>query len=262
MDTGLDLLGDPSCPLRLRAVFLEAFNVLKSVFHFVVHAVPRGKRLSPQRRQNISVLGRPVLTEHLCDTFAPRPGRTHQALFQFFYVNFRQFSRAGQPDPEEDTSQCGFSDPGLVVNAFGVERLAEFLLDPESDAGGVSVTGQVDHGGHEPAVDVRAQEQLGPPSLLETLDAGGSGGKIRYLDLEQFVAGIRFKDSQKILARVGVNGEPCVAQDSIHLVPNDRDVAYRSSVGTSGEKADEPPFTVNVAQGRRAGAQWNASSPW
>ncbi|MNI90479.1 hypothetical protein D3C73_1480050 [compost metagenome] len=50
VDTGPDLLGDPSCPFCLCAIFLEALNVLKSVFHLIVNAVSRRECLRPQRR--------------------------------------------------------------------------------------------------------------------------------------------------------------------------------------------------------------------
>ena len=113
----------------------------------------------------------------------------------------------GQPDPEEQPGQRGLGHPRLVVDGLGVEGLAQFLLDAEPDAGGVPVTGQVDEGGHEPAVNVRAQEQPGPAAFLQPLDSGRRCREVGNLDLEQFVARVGLQDGQQVLAGVRVRRE-------------------------------------------------------
>ncbi|MNI65283.1 hypothetical protein D3C73_1207800 [compost metagenome] len=51
---------------------------------------------------------------------------------------------------------------------------------------------------------------------------------------------------------MGVDGEAGVPQDSVHLVPDDRDAAYGSGVRTGGKQTYEAAFTVDVAQGIEA----------
>ncbi len=120
-----------------------------------------------------------------------------------------------------------------------MEGLAQFLLDAEADVCGVPVTGKVDEGGHEPAVDIRPQEQPGATPFLQPLDSGCRRCEVGNLDLEQLIAGIGFEDAQQVLAGVGVRRESGFAQDGFDLLADDRDVPDGAGVGAGGEQADE-----------------------
>ena len=223
VDAGL-LLDGFAGPFGRGTVLFEAGDVLQRVFDLVVDAVAGRERLGPDGCQFLGavVLGAAVAAgaQDLGDAFAPGAGGPDQPLLQLVAVDVADVGVLGQPDPEEEAGQSGLGHPRLVVDGHGVEGLPQFLLDAQADVRGVAVAGQVDDGGHEPAVDVGAEEQPGPAAFLQPLDAGGDGGEVRDFDLEELVARVGLEDAQQVLARVRVRREAGVAEDSGDLFPD------------------------------------------
>ena len=93
------------------------------------------------------------------------------------------------------------------------KAVAQDLLHPQPDRGVVAVARDVDEAGHEAAVVVAAQEQPGPPALLQVHHGRRRLVEVVDADLEQLVARVGLQDGQQVLAGVAGRREAGARQD-------------------------------------------------
>ena len=110
----------------------------------------------------------------------------------------------------------------------------------------------MDHGGHKAPIDIRAEEETGPTSFLQSLDGDCRGDQCGHIHLEELVPGIGFEDPHQVLAAVRPWWKAHLGHDRIDLLAQNGHRTHRAGVGAGGEETDEALFSGDVTRGIEA----------
>ena len=208
-----------------------------------------GERVAEPLRQLADPLLAELLEQRVGEVVGPRPGGLDQPRSSSAWSTSGTSVALGHPDDEVQPRQHRLGHPRGVVDGGAVERLPQDPLHLQPDLRGVPVAGQVDQAGHEPAVGVAAQEQLGLPALLQVQHGQRDRQQVLAAHLEQLVARVGLQDLQQVLAVVAVRQEPGRVEHLPRLAPQHRDPQHALGVRRRREQPEEPPLTDDVALG-------------
>ncbi len=190
--------------------------------------------------------------ERVGEAVGPGAGGLDQAGLDALLVavaELRQLGALRDPDHEVQPGQDRLGVPGGEVDAGAAELLLQDVDDPQPDAGGVAVAGQVDEGGVVAPVLVLAQVEAEPPALLEVENTGDDRLELADGRLEELVARVGLQDLEQVAAIVAVGREPGAPQDVVDLAADDRDPADGLGVRGGGEEPEEASLTDDIALG-------------
>ncbi len=181
------------------------------------------------------------------EVLLPRSRRGDDLGLQVAGVHVGQRDAGPGPDHHQQPGQRGLPHRGAVLDGLPVQRLTQDLLGAQPDRGGVAVPGQVHHAGHEPAVDVLAQEQPGPRVGPQVQHPEGDRGQLVRGDLEQLLPRVGLQDLGQVLAVVAVRPGAAALQHLGQLAAQHRDPGDALVVGLVGEQAEEAVFADHLA---------------
>ncbi len=216
-----------------------------------VLAVADRKRIAVAAVQRGAVLLSELVEQCFAQVVGPRAGRLHDPRLDRGRVVGGQPARP-HPHREVDAHEHRLRQAQLEVDALGVERLGQDLLDALPVARVEAVAREEHEAGDVALEGVAADEHPHALALPEREDAHGELEQLVRGNLEELVARVGVEDLQQRLLRVAGGRERGARDDRLDLAPDDRDLACDRAVRGCRVEPEEAALAHDLARGPEA----------